>query len=325
MRTAADPPVLHTRANKQKPYSDVLTPVKWKQSGLSSRGFAVVALAPFVLFCLMFAAYPVTQVARMAVSDVRIRSGELLWDFTGFTNVTRVFNDAESWQSIGNTIFFIVATVTISLVVGLVMALLVDRAVIMLPLARNVLIWPAVIAPVIVSLMWLLILSSTVGGLNKVLRTLSLDEQGWLGQGATAMAAIVLVDVWHWTPVVFLFMYTAIKGVDTSVLEAARVDGANEFVIIRRVVLPLLTPAIGAVVLVRVVMGVKAFDEMYLLTRGGPDGATTLVSQHIKTLFFDNLELGEASAFSLVVVIATAIVLGVFLFARSKVQRGGSS
>jgi multiple sugar transport system permease protein len=293
---------------------------KRKRAGVSSRVFAVIALAPFVLFGLIFAAYPIAQVVRMAVSDVRIRSGELLWDFTGLTNVMRVFDDAASWQSIGNTVIFIVATVVLSLIVGLVMALLVDRAVIILPLARNVLIWPAVIAPVIVSLMWLLILSPTVGGLNKVLRTLSLDEQGWLGQGATAMAAVVLVDVWHWTPVVFLFMYTAIKSVDLSVLEAARVDGANEFAIIRRVVLPLLAPAIGAVILVRIIMGVKAFDEMYLLTRGGPDGATTLVSQHIKTLFFDNLQLGEASAFSLAIVIVTAVILGIFLFARSKAQ-----
>jgi multiple sugar transport system permease protein len=87
------------------------------------------------------------------------------------------------------------------------------------------------------------------------------------------------------------------------------------------VVLPLLVPAIGAVIVVRIIMGVKAFDEMYLLTRGGPNGATTLVSQHIKTLFFDNLQLGQGAAFSMVVVVATALILGVFLFVRSRKEK----
>ncbi|WP_299169728.1 carbohydrate ABC transporter permease [uncultured Arthrobacter sp.] len=254
----------------------------------------------------------------MAVSDVQIRSGQFTWEFTGLANLRQVFSEGDSWQAVGNTLFFIGATVLLSLILGLVLALLVDRAVKLLPIARNVLIWPAVVAPVVVSLMWLLILSPTAGGLNKVLRTLSLPEQGWIADGPSAMAAIVLVDVWHWTPVVFLFLYTALKAIDASTLEAARVDGAKEVELIRFVVLPALKPAIAAVVVVRIIMGVKAFDEMYLLTRGGPDGATTLVSQHIKTLFFDNLELGEASAFSLAVVLATAVILGVFLFFRSK-------
>jgi len=99
------------------------------------------------------------------------------------------------------------------------------------------------------------------------------------------------------------------------------VDGANEWRIIQHVVLPALRPAIAAVVVVRVIMGVKAFDEMYLLTSGGPNFATTLVTQHIKTLFFDSLQFGEASAFSLVVVILTALVLGAVLFTRSKVEK----
>lgn len=299
------PPRVSTRSGKRR------TP----------RMFSVIALLPFVLFGLVFAAYPTAQVIRMAFSDVGFRSGELAWRFTGLENLERTVTDPSAWQALGNTGFFIVATVVLSLVAGLAMALLVDRAVILLPVARNVLIWPAVVAPVIVSLMWLLILSPTVGGLNKVLRTADLPEQGWLGDGTSAMAAVILVDVWHWTPVVFLFMYTAIKAIDHSLIEAARVDGATEQTIIWRIVLPLLRPAIAAVIVVRVIMGVKAFDEMYLLTRGGPDGATTLVSQHIKTLFFDNLQLGEAASFSFIVVVATAIVLAIYLSIRSKVQK----
>lgn len=284
-------------------------------------GFTLIALLPFMLFGLVFAVYPLSQVLRMAVSDVQIRSGRFEWRLTGADNLVRTLSDGASWQAIINTVVFIVATVVVSLLLGLALALLVDRAVTLLPLARNILIWPAVVAPVVVSLMWLLILSPTAGGLNKVLRTLALPEQGWLGDGPSAMASVVLVDVWHWTPVVFLFLYTALKAIDGSTLEAARVDGARESQLVRYVVLPALAPAIAAVIAVRVIMGVKAFDEMYLLTRGGPDGATTLVSQHIKSLFFDNLQLGEAAAFSLTIVLATAVLLVLGYLVRAAVRR----
>jgi multiple sugar transport system permease protein len=276
------------------------------------------ALLPFAVFGAVFAAYPLAQVVRMAFSDVRIRQGGLEWQWSGPSNLQRVLGDGAAWQAIGNTILFVALTVALSLLLGLILALLVDRAVMMLPVARNVLVWPAVVAPVIVSLMWLLILSPTAGGLNKLLSTLGLPRQGWLATEAGAMASVVLVDVWHWTPVVFLFLYTALKTIDGATIEAARMDGASEMGLIRHIVVPLLVPAIGAVIVVRIIMGVKAFDEMYLLTRGGPNGSTTLVTQHIKTLFFDNLQLGPGAAFSLVVVIATAVVLGLFLFVRSR-------
>lgn len=279
---------------------------------------SIWALLPFTVFGLVFAVYPMAQVVRMAFSDVSVRSGGFVWGDTGFANFASVFASGLTWQVFGNTVVFVVASVVLSVLCGLILAFLVDRAVLALPIARNLLIWPAIVAPVIVSLIWLLVLSPTAGGLNKVLGTLGLPKQGWIADQAGAMMSIIVVDVWHWTPVVFLFLYTALKTVDYSTIEAARIDGAGEFRVIRSVVLPHLVPTIGAVIIVRIIMGVKAFDEMYLLTRGGPNYATTLVSQHVKTLFFDHLKLGPGSAFSLLTVVIVALVLGVFLFVRSR-------
>ncbi len=291
-------------------------PKKRRSGGWSS--MRIWALLPFASFGIVLAVYPMAQVIRMSFSHVEIRSGGFVWEPNGVSNFEEVLASGLTWQVFGNTIVFILATVVLSIICGLAMALLVDRAVMMLPLARNVLIWPAVVAPVIVSLMWLLILSPTAGGLNKLLLNLGLPTQGWLASKSGAMASIIVVDVWHWTPVVFLFLYTALKAIDSSTLEAARMDGASESRIVRSIILPLLVPALAAVAVIRVIMGVKAFDEMYLLTRGGPDYATTLVSQHVKTLFFDSLKLGPGSAFSLVVVVIVAVVLGIFLFVRSR-------
>ncbi len=283
--------------------------------------FAIVALLPFVVFCIVLAAVPFAQVIRMSFSAIELRSTGFTYAWNGVQNFVSVLSSASSWEAILNTVVFVAATVFGSIVIGLVAALLVNRAVWMLPLARNILIWPAVIAPVVVSLMWLLILSPTAGGLNKLLETLGLPTQQWLNSGPGAMLSLIVVDIWHWTPVVFLFLYTALQSISEEILEAGRMDGAGEGKLLRHITLPMIAPAVGAVALVRIVMGVKVFDEMYLLTSGGPDGATTLVSQRVQLWFFQDLKFGEASAFSLVVVILTGLVLAAYLIIRSRLGR----
>jgi len=281
---------------------------------------AVLALLPFVLFTAALTIYPFGQVVRMSFSDIKLTSTGFQFLWNGGANYLDVLASRYSWQAVQNTAVFIVATVLGSLLVGLALAILVNRSVLLLPIARNVMIWPAVIAPVVVSLMWLLILSPTAGGLNKLLGSLGIEGQNWLNSGRGAMASLVVVDIWHWTPVVFLFIYTALQGISDDVLEAARIDGANERQILSRIVLPLLTPAIGAVAVVRVIMGVKVFDEMYLLTQGGPAGATTLVSQRVQLWFFQDLKYGQAASFSLLVVILTAGALLVFVLGRRLIR-----
>jgi multiple sugar transport system permease protein len=295
------------------------------RSPLHGGRFGLVAVLPFVAFMLLFAVYPLVQVVRMALSHVEIRGGQFLWDFGTLANFARMTSDALAMSSAVTTAVFIAATVPLTLVLGTLLAVLVDRSELFGPIARNVALWPAVVAPVVVSLIWLLILSPTVGVLNRVLVDIGLPAQGWLGSEVGAMVSIILVDVWHWTPVVFLLVYTALKGIDDQILEAARVDGASERQIFWRVVLPLLTPALAAAALIRLVMGVKAFDEMFLLTRGGPNDATTLVSLHIRNVFFDRLELGYGAAFSLTVVVFVMLVLLVAVLVRRTARQGGAA
>lgn len=282
---------------------------------------AAIALAPFVLFCLALGAFPLARVLQMGLSKVEFGPTGFRFNWAGLDNFQQVLASKDAWEALGNTALFIVATTIGSIVAGLILALLVNRAVWMLPVARNVLIWPAVIAPVVVSLIWLLILSPTAGGLNKVLETLGIPGQAWLNTRQGSMLSLIALDIWHWTPVVFLFIYTALQSISDELLEAARMDGAAERQILQRVILPLLAPAIGAVAVVRIVMGVKVFDEMYLLTSGGPNGATTLVSQRIQLWFFQDLNYGQAAAFSILVVAITIVILLLALFTRSRMAR----
>ena len=280
----------------------------------------VLPLLPFFVFAVAFGAYPAIQLVQMAFSHVTLANGAFTFEWVGALNLVEILENPAAWQAIGNTLIFVAGSTIGSLFLGTVLALLVDRSLVVFPVARNVFVWPAVIAPVVVSLIWLLILSPTAGGLNKVLGSFGVEGQQWINNPAEAMSAIIILDIWHWSPVVFLFIYTALKAIDPSLLEAARIDGSTEGQVLRYVTLPLLGPAIGAVIIIRVIMGVKAFDEMYLLTGGGPNGATTLVSLFIKNEFFDALNFGSASTYSLLIITLTALVLGIFLFARSRLE-----
>lgn len=272
--------------------------------------FGPLSMMPFLLMVLVFAGYSFAQVLIMAFSHIRIAQGRFVWSGAGFANFAEVIKNPAALHSIVVTVIFVAATVSLSVLLGLMLALLVHRTLILRNAARMFILWPAVVTPVVVSVIWLLVLSPNIGLLNKILDTLGLPEQSWLGTHVGAMLAIILVDVWHWTPVAFLLIYSALCSLDGELIEAARCDGATEWSLMWFIQLPLLWPAIAATIFIRAVMGVKAFDEMYLLTAGGPDQATTLVSLHIRDVFFDQLNLGYGAAFSVVVM---ALVMGAVL------------
>lgn len=284
--------------------------------------FKIVAIAPFVAFLLVFAGYPLIRIVQMAFSNVDTKGGGLSLTFVGMDNFVKGFINQQFRESLFVSVQFIVLSTVISVLFGLALAIFTDRATLLQGLARNVLVWPSIIAPVVVSVLWVLVLNSQVGVLNKILLSLSLPEQGWLGSGTGAMLSIVAVDVWHWTPVVFLLLYTALKAIDASLLEAAHVDGASDWQMTRYILLPLLTPALIAAVAVRIVMGVKVFDEMYLLTHGGPGTSTQVVSLFIRGVVFDNVDLGFGSALSLMVVVLVLLVVIVILTTRRLVSGG---
>ncbi|MDX1248237.1 ABC transporter permease subunit [Sinorhizobium medicae] len=279
--------------------------------------FSKITTVPFLLLVIGVGGYSWAQVIVMAFSRLRIEAGQFVWSPAGFDNFRDILANDVALYSVAVTTIFVIATVWLSVLLGLLLALLVQRSKRFNRLAQVVLLWPAMVAPVVVSLIWLLILSPNIGVLNKLLDTFMLPTQDWLGMEVGAIVAIVIVDVWHWTPVAFLMLYTAFCAVDEEAVEAARCDGANEWQVIRYVKIPMLMPAILGTIFIRAVMGVKAFDEMYLLTAGGPNNATTLVSLHIRDVFFDQLNYGYGSAFSVLIVLLMSLIIALVLTVRT--------
>lgn len=279
--------------------------------------FKYLSLAPLAIFVAAFVALPVAQLLWMSIGDVRLISGAFNWEFVGLDNFTRMLGDEVFAESVKNSVVFVTTTVFVTVVLGIGLALATDRLVRTGQLVQNVLLWPTILTPVVISVVWILILNPQVGLLNKVLETLGASRQTWLGDPVGAMISIIVVDVWHWTPIVYLLVYTALRGLDSAVLEAAAVDGAGFWRATWSVVLPLLAPTIAGVVGIRIVMGVKAFDEMYLLTFGGPGTSTTVINIYLRSVFFDSFEYGYGAALAVTIVV---LVVGV-LFAGFGSQR----
>lgn len=283
--------------------------------------FRTLSLLPFLVIVVLFGLYPFARVILMSFSRVDVMGGGMRTSWVGADNFVRALGSAAVRHSLVITFIFVVASTVLSVVLGTATAILTDRATRLQRLAQNILVWPAIMAPVVVSVLWVLILNPQIGVLNTLLGTLGLPEQGLLGSGTGAMAAVIGVDVWHWTPLVYLLVYSALKGIDPEILEAAALDGASAARAVRHVVLPMLAPALLAAVALRTVMGVKVFDEMYLLTRGGPGDSTTIISLLIRGIVFDDVDLGYGSAVSLVTVGSVLVVAMLILTGRRTLRR----
>jgi multiple sugar transport system permease protein len=278
-------------------------------SDFLNRTFRHWSLLPAVLLFAVLTLYPVANLVRMSVSTIEFAQGSEAWTFTPLRNVELLRADDVVPPAVRNTVLFVVVAVTVEMLVGLALALLVAGVTRGKGLIRTVMILPILVPPVAIGSMWKLLYNYDFGVLNQALVALGLPPANWLGSTSLALWSVILVDVWHWVPFVFLILFAAVEALPVDVLEAARVDGATRWQLLRRVTLPLLRPAIVVALLFRTILAFKVFDEVYLLTSGGPGTSTELVTLHLYKVFFEQNQLGYGALLSLALIAAIAAFL----------------
>jgi multiple sugar transport system permease protein len=174
---------------------------------------------------------------------------------------------------------------------------------------RTVMILPILVPPVAIGSMWKLLYNYDFGIFNQAFTAIGLPPVNWLGSTSLALWSVIAVDVWHWVPFVFLILFAAVEVLPVEVLEAARVDGATRWQLVRRVMLPLLKPAIVVALVFRTILAFKVFDEVYLLTSGGPGTSTELITLHLYKVFFEQNLLGYGALLSLALIAAIVAFL----------------
>jgi len=299
MRNAADVPV--TR-RVPRPAQDVV-------ARLVNRSFRYWSLLPAVLIFAALTLYPLLNLMRMSVSTIDFAQGATLWTFTPLRNLEALRADDVLRPAVVNTVVFVVVSVAIEMVLGVALAIGVAGLARAKRWVRTVAILPILVPPVAIGSMWKLMYNYDFGIFNQALVALGAMPVNWLGSTSVALWSVIAVDVWHWVPFVFLILFAAVEGIPPDLLEAAHVDGATRGQSLRFVVLPLLRPAIVVAFLFRAILAFKVFDEVFLLTAGGPGTSTELVNLHLYKVFFEQNRLGYGAVLSLAVIAAIVAFL----------------
>ncbi len=276
------------------------------------------SLLPAVLLFALLTAYPVANLLRMAVSTIEFREGGENWSFTPLHNWSLLLADTALAPVVRNTLVFVAVAVAIEMVAGLTLALLIGGLTRGKALLRTLMIIPILVPPVAIGSMFKLMFNHDFGFFNQLLGYAGIAPVSWLGSTKLALLSVIIVDVWHWVPFIFLILFAAVEGLPKEVLEAARVDGATRGQLLRRVTLPLLMPALTVALVFRAILAFKTFDEVYLLTGGGPGTSSELLSLHLYKVFFEQNQLGYGALLSVFTIIG---VLSLLVFARWLTRR----
>ncbi|MCH2096451.1 MAG: sugar ABC transporter permease [Rhodobacteraceae bacterium] len=236
-------------------------------------------------------------------------------DFVGFKNYINLFFDPAFRESLGVTLTFAVSVVIAELVIGVGLALLLDRNIRGMSLLRTLFILPMMIAPVVVGLMWRYMYHPTVGTFNRFLKSIGLEGVDWLGQNA--LLSVIIADIWQWTPFIFILSLAALQSLPRSALEAARIDGATNWQQIVYIKIPLMMPVLIVTALLRLIDAFKVLEVILVMTEGGPGLSTEIVALRISRTATEFRELGTAAAMSnYLLILLLLLTVAMFAFTR---------
>jgi multiple sugar transport system permease protein len=233
----------------------------------------------------------------------------------------KILQEPTFWNALRVTGVFTVLAVVIEFTVGIALAFLVNEDIYAGRMFRTMLVAPIMATPLVVALVFKLIWHSQFGIVNYVISEFGMSSVAWLAEPVPALIAVLSVEIWHNTSFVFLVLLGALQMLPRSPFEAAQVEGANWWQRARYIALPMLRPAILVALLFRVVFAIRVFDEIYVLTRGGPNGATETISILLYRSALEHFDVAEAAGLSVILLLLTSVLAWLLirnLYGRSK-------
>ena len=276
---------------------------------LSDRRVGILFLLPFALVSLAFVVYPALEAVRLAFHAKSPFRNTFTW--VGLDNFRYLWADPVFWAAARQAVVWTAASIALQTGLGVALALLLNRAVAGINLFRGILLFPYMVPTVVIALIWRWMFNPELGIVNAMLRGAGLvrGDIYWLSDPTWAMASTILLNVWKFTPFVVICVLARLQSIPVEVDEAAQVDGAGAWPRFWHVTLPQLKAVLAVVVVFRTIWTFNKFEEIYLLTRGGPGTSTFNLAVYAFEQATANLKLGVAAA--------TGVVMLVFLFAGS--------
>ncbi|MBZ9719284.1 sugar ABC transporter permease [Mesorhizobium sp. AD1-1] len=282
-----------------------------KAQRAGERRAGLLLLTPAFVLMNVVGFFPMVYSLYISLTDYNPSHGGIA-RFVGLGNYAKAFFDLQYWHALGLTFVFVTLSVTSSLILAVLLSLLFNMRYPGFFLLRTIILIPMLITPIAVGIVWRVMMMPDLGVLNYILTVIGLQPQLWTSSSSTALLSIVLVDIWQWTPFMFLIVFAGISSLPKSPFEAAAIDGAGAIRVFFSITLPLLKPVIVIATLLRIVDAFRTYDAAFIMTRGGPDFATDLVSVYLQRVNFRVFDLGYGSALSWITLVILTVIILIF-------------
>lgn len=264
------------------------------QSSFLERNLRILFPLPAVIFIGLLMVFPVLYTLYLSFSNWNLTSG-MPPEFIGLRGYLRVLSEPRFLHAVGRTFTFTIFAVAIEAVLGVSIAIVLNRSFVGKSVAKLLLLLPLVATPVAVGIVFNLFYDPTIGLLNFVLHQVGLPQGRWISSESTVLASLILVDVWQWTPMITLIVLAGLAGLSDEPTEAARVDGASDWQILRYVTIPMVMPVILTAMILRLIDALKTFDIIFAMTGGGPGYASETLNIMGFKYSFEYFRMGQAS------------------------------
>ena len=272
--------------------------------------FPLLLIAPTLLVLLSLSIYPL--IYSITISLQVQSAGETHWSIANFT---RLISDNFFLAALAHTFVYAIAALFFEFLIGLSLALLMNSQIRARGFFRATLLIPMMLPTVVVGVVWRLMLNPNFGAINGTLKHLGVNTEAltWTASPRLALLSVIAVDVWQWTPFVFLVLLAGLQAIPDEPYEAARIDGSSSWQTFRYITLPLLKPAILIALLLRTMDLLRVFDQIFILTEGGPGFATETISLYIYRTAFRFFDFGYAAAMSFVLLALTNVISTIYI------------
>ena len=272
--------------------------------------FPLLLLTPALAVLLSLSIYPL--IYSITISLQRETADGIKWTLANFA---RLGSDSFFLTAMAHTFVYAAAALVLEFSIGLGLALLLNTQMRGRGFFRATLLVPMMLPTVVVGVVWRLMLNANFGAINGTLKEFGLNTEGltWTASPRLAFLSVIVVDVWQWTPFVFLVLLAGLQAIPQEPYEAALIDGSSRWQTFRYVTLPLLKPAILIALLLRTMDLLRVFDQIFILTEGGPGFATETISLYIYRTAFRFFDFGYAAAMSFVLLALTNVISTIYI------------
>lgn len=276
---------------------------------------AWLLLTPMIAIMVLVTAFPLLNTLWLAFTDASLTGQGYVWQWVGFENFAYILDDADFRAAVGHTAYFTVFSVSAEVVLGVLVALLLNQEFRGRAYVRALLILPWALPTIVNAVMWRLIYNPEYGSLNALLTQVGLLDayRSWLGDPSMAMNMVILADVWKNYPLIALIALAGLQTVPKDLYEAAIMDGANAWIRFWKITIPGIMGSLTVAMVLRAIEAFKVFDIFYVMTRGGPADSTKTVSFFVYQESFTYLRAGSGAAYALTVTAMSAMMIAVYV------------